>query len=235
MRLKGYINEGKIQDLSNFPPEEIVKQIKTNCKKYLKLLGNKHPVYRGMNIRGDTIGSSVIGTKVVRQNRNPQGTEPKAFKFVNQWLDKKGWPRRDKSVICTSDDGYAASFNELYYIFPVDSNYGYAWVESQDFNDQHIEMYSEKRIWGSDFVESSVNGQYYGDFIGYEDGEANAIEHLNKFVHGNKRFNTAYSNEYEIWFDCKQFYYLRDDIVSGNYTKKGKELKNEFKKAKITV
>jgi len=62
-----------------------------DCKKYLKLLKDKRPFYRGVfeNVEpGETL------KKNVRQDRKPMGTSNKLFKRLNSWLSKNSYKTR---------------------------------------------------------------------------------------------------------------------------------------------
>ena len=197
MRLQHFINEyGKLQKLRDLEPEPIARNISLSCKKYLKLLGNNYPLYKGLVPMSPTgTVTKLVGTKDVRKDRRPMATNYALFKFVNEWLKKKNWPTRDQSVICTSDEEWASSFDDLYYIFPINMR-GYAWIKARDFNDSpEAEGITDWDI--EDFHDL------------FEIGEEEAVlDELRKYVFGNKGFSYAYSKGYEIWIDCDKYFYL---------------------------
>lgn len=219
MRLNKYLIEGTELDQGHLVPDIVVKQIKHFCKDYLKLLKGRMPLWRGMYIE------SKIGNKPVRTNRRPMGTADDAYKFVNKWLGKKGWPRRDKSVMCTTNKSWTDSFGNPRMIFPVEMK-GYAWIESTDFNDMSfsgraVSKGGTPKSWDSGTLEWMI-----------EHSPDRANKYLEDFVHGNKNFDIAYNRQYEMWFECKRYYYLSIAAMDG-------EAQNEyiraFKKAGIKV
>jgi len=197
MRLNRYLIE-RIESLNYLPPSEIANTFKKDCSKYIKLLSGKRPMFKGMEsqyLEPQKYTSKIyIGRKKVRKNRRPSGTQKWAFEFVNKWLDKKGWPRRDKSLILTSNEGWSDYFGNAYYVFPINTNYGYAWVEASDFNDSS----PGKVDWDVGRFHNLVDN----------DEDIVASDMLEEFVHGNKHFDIAYNREYETWMDCNYYYFL---------------------------
>jgi hypothetical protein len=222
MRLNNYITE-ETKKLDELEPDQFVKLIARNCKKYLKLLGNNHPLYKGLSLSG-----SLAGMKEVRQDRHSMGTSTVTYKYVNKWLGKKGWPRRDKSVICTANESYAYDFGGAVMIFPFDMNYGYAWIEARDFNDWSFVDDKSKMptSWDIGTLEHII------EYSAQEERFERADKYLEAFVHANKGFREAYGNMYEIWFNCKQYYYLNLNSMN-QYIEK--EFKKEFKRAGIRL
>jgi hypothetical protein len=202
----------------------VAKQIKHFCKDYLKLFKGKMPLFRGIH------GISKIGNKPVRQDRTPLGTSSEAFKFVNKWLNKKGWPRRDRSVICTSNESWANDFGNPRMIFPVEMK-GYAWIESTDFNDH---SFSDKAVSKGGRPKSWDIGtlEWMTEHSQDEKRFDRANKYLETFIHGNKHFDIAYNRKYEIWFDCKRYYYLTIVAMAGD---RQNDYINAFKKAGIKV
>ncbi|GAI90034.1 unnamed protein product [marine sediment metagenome] len=224
MRLNKYLIEGTEFDQSNLDPDMVVKQIKHFCKDYLKLLKGKQPLWRGI------YSISKIGNKPVRTDRNAKGTSEDAFKFVNKWLSKKGWPRRDRSVICTSNKSWADDFGNPRMIFPVEMK-GYAWIESRDFNDH---SFSDKAVSKGGTPKSWDIGtlEWMTEYSPDENRYDRADKYLQDFVHGNKHFDIAYNRQYEMWFDCKRYYYLSIAAMDGE---EQNQYIRAFKKAGIKV
>ena len=221
MKFNKYINE-ELESLDSSSPEEISHLIKKKCSKYLKLIGNRKPLYRGMESQyaqaGKYPNKVYIGKKAVRKNRTPKGTEQITFKFVNDWLSNKGWPRRDSSMICTSNETWANTFGNAFYVFPINSSYGYAWVDSHDFNTMSLKDMGEWNI--GELEDHAHNNPKEG------------IKMLEDHVRGNKKFNAAYNREYEIWIDCKEYYFLGYDLMMMEEQKK---FKKAFKKIGLTL
>ena len=47
MRLNKYMSEA-VESLNYTQPDKVAEMVKANCSKYLKLLGGKKPMFRGM-------------------------------------------------------------------------------------------------------------------------------------------------------------------------------------------
>lgn len=216
-----------VESLNYTQPDKVAEMVKANCSKYLKLLGGKKPMFRGMETQyesADDWDSKIfIGKKKVRKNRAPQGTNPTGFKLVNKWLGKKKWPKRDKSIMMTSDSDKALMFGNAHYVFPINSSYGYAWVEANDFND-----------WDSSTNPHSIPKSWsIGPFETLSKTKPEMAEQmLEDFVHGNKHFDVAYNRGYEIWMDCNHYYLLYYD---GMIQQKQKEFKDAFKKIGVKL
>ncbi len=158
--------------------------------------------------------SKVFGQKNVRQDRQgisnrsnmdlhsgePGKWGAKAgtfFKALNQWLAKNGHADRSKSVSVTSDYETAAYFGQPYWVFPI-GKFKYTFVPSKDFNDDSV-------YWSGD---SMVTYLKY-----YEAGELDQFNAMNEFDPNrafttNKGFVMAIKKQYEIWIQCKQYYYI---------------------------
>ena len=216
MKLKAYlIKEGhfghEIEDQST-----IYNLIKKECKPYTKLVGNK-PFYRGMYA-----GSHPWIKRDVRQDRQATGMDSDIYWGFNEWLKKKGGAQRSKSVICTSDEDWAGDFGHPYMIYPI-GNFKYSWLYARDVNIPAL-------------TTNYSPGYMYMKWAGGDDGEEFAAEMIyreinkrapskdewlsfakkltddwfkKKGVVNNKGIHIAYNKEYEIWFECKQYYAVK--------------------------
>ncbi len=199
MRLKRHITEGVEElDLDN-----INTLIHKNCKQYLKLIGHRKPLFRGMD------GNPEVGIKDVRKDRQPFGMSNEEADFLNAWLQKNGHARRDKSVMCTSDGEHVDTFGEPYYIFPLDPITKYTWFWSQDMNVEG------DAGWNWDTLYAWMKDQM---------GKASNIQKstlkklkmpFEDFFTTNKEFNYAYDHGYEMWIDCDKYYF----VLAGGWSK----------------
>ncbi len=221
MKLYEYINtrETSAVDLvDELSIEDLAELIGKRCRKYIKLLGGETPLYRGMDITGagGKYDRTYIGEKKVRKNRRALGTEEDLFRYINKWLALKKWPRRDQSVICTSNKRHVSQFGGMTYsVFPVGTNYGYAWIKANDFND--TEWSNKKTDWDVDHITMLYR---------IREDEKAVNEELRKFIYGNKGFPYAYKKGYEIWFDCNSYYFVAYDEMRKSHRE---EVKKVFK------
>lgn len=217
----------RIESLNYLPPSEIAKTFQKDCSKYIKLLGGKRPMFRGMETQysePQNFTSKVfIGRKKVRKNRKAMATNKTAYELVNKWLDKKGWPRRDQSIMMTTNADTAIMFGNEYYVFPINSSYGYAWVEDEDFNNygNAEPMDRQPKYWG------------IGKFENFAKTKPEMAEQmLEDFIHGNKHFDIAYNRGNETWMDCNYYYFL---YLRGMKKDIQREFREEFKRVGIKL
>lgn len=172
MRLQRHINE-RVSFISS---EDINEAIHKNCKPYLKLIKGKNTLWRGLDTDLN------MGEKQVRKDRYPYGMTRKEADHINNWLGKNGHNRRDQSVLCTSDRGWAETFGQEYMIFPV-GKFSYTWLKAQDANmDDMYTGWSTDHLWAPPEI-------------------------LEKYFTTDKGFDTAYTKMYELWINCKSYYY----------------------------
>ena len=180
-RLKQYIREYKSVGFED-NIEGMLQVIESECKKYLKLLKGKTPLYRGGRYPG------IMGISGVRQDRKAIGVFSKGqVEFVNKWLEKSKYPRRDKSLITTPDPAHAQQFasGNIYYVFPIGKNWDFAYTKAKDFN---------------------FSGELSMRLGQIATHKKEAKEFLSGFI-SDDNFNKAYNKKWEIWFNCKKFYY----------------------------
>ena len=200
MRLKDYLNEQKMQ-LVTTDYDEKINIIKRDCKYYLKLLKGKKPMVRGM--KADIIDNNDMTKKQVRQDRRPKGMSTRTANAFNKWLEENGHVRRDRSVFLTSGIDFIKSMHgEPYYIFPI-GKFNYTWVKAKDVN-----LTDGFTGWDAVYVEAYFRDDFNRDLI---DG----LDDFPKFFFTNTGFDTAYNEKYEIWMDCKEYYFIKlgDQII----------------------
>ena len=225
MRLTRYLIE------SNPSAEDILTDIKKRCKPYLSLLKGKEPLYRGLHDVSDAKATYVeeeedelinrtdvglgYGIKKVRKNRIPKGTPAKEFKILNKWLQGNQHARRDKSISVTSNRTTAEFFGNNSWVFPI-GKFDYSWVKSPDMNHTNkntgyfVSKWDltdpEKQATISEFLKA-----YYSGTLDVRTKQAD----LKHFITTNKGFSEAYKNGYEIWIDCKEYYYILERNKDG--------------------
>ena len=184
MRLQQYLNENITT------VEELNELIHKNCKYYLKLTEGKYIFKRGMSGGIDTFGK-----KKVRQNRRPLGMEDRDFYKLNIWLDKNNHVRRDKAVIATNITSTRSQFGEVYWMFPI-GKFNYTWLKANDMN---ITDYSTG--WDPTAVI---------EFFRFGEVRAELMTgNFEDYFTTNKNIKIAYRKEFEIWFNCKEYYYVK--------------------------
>jgi len=207
------------------------EKIERDCKPYLKLLKGREPLYRGMKVG---IGIDEIGKKKVRKGRKARGmSDEKLNAAINKWLKSEGHVRRDRCVI-TSPSVHQVKrlssmleFSNVYYVFPI-GNLKYTWIESKDFNEtkgrwdpeylfllqkdkymKKVSMYMKPDYWKDEIprIESKLE---------IATGTKDPKKGLAKFFTSNNGFDTAYQKGYEIWFGCKEYYFIYPVSVLGH-------------------
>jgi hypothetical protein len=180
--------ESKLGKLVAINLKDAGKLIMKDCKHYLGLLRGKDPLVRGMKVYVAEDGPGVLWSRIVRQDRRSRMAGPKARVIINEFLEEFGHARRDRSVIASSKG--RVEFKPWYRIYPI-GKFNYTWVRSRDFN----------------FTEDSWPGDMMGwmekdellKVLEVQDGIGNIVT--------NKRFGVAYDKRYEIWMDCKEYYF----------------------------
>lgn len=112
MRLRKFINEGRSKSITI---EEAMKLIWENCRDFIK---NDSVVYRGIY---DTKSTALIVSPAnfVRKSRNTSNFYTLLMDNLPAW---KKYPKRSKSIICTTNRNYAEDMGESYRVFPFDGS-----------------------------------------------------------------------------------------------------------------
>ena len=207
MRLIQYINEDT--NINTTLPE-LYELLKKDCKKYLKLLKGRTPLYRSMK------SSNFVGIKKQRKNRRTQMITS-LLVIVDKYLKEKNLPLRTESMICTSNKNIRAIFGkDAYFIFPKD-NFKFAIIRSSDMNFSSLNWNVDKLSDLATDYKNTPNKKIYNEIISM----------LDWGIDGNSQsaFDEAYNKEYEMWFDCDEYYYVSvNDSMSAvaNLIKRGK-------------
>ena len=186
MRLERYITEANIKVVTG--EEEKAKDlIQKDCRYYLKLIGNLKP-FKRLGVSTTTDGDMLL-SNTVRQNRKPSGTFEDDFKKVNKWLKANGHVTRDKGLMARSNSDFGLT--DQFYIWPI-GKFNYTWIKAYDFN-----------------VEDDNTGWPGVGFGKTERSPADEV--MDKYITSNKGVRTAHKGKYEIWFDCKRFYFCPEE------------------------
>ncbi len=206
MKFKNYINEYMSMEF-NDDIDKMWNLIYKNSRKYMKLLGTDYPLMRGGNYDGD------MGISKVRQDRKASGRHlyaEEGYEYLNKWLESKGYPRRDRSVMATSDVQHAHKFSTgtVFYIFPIGTKWKFAYCKNIDFNfDSNVH---KKLAQAGNLVYKSSNrwGIKEKDWDSHVKSiKQSTSEYLDDFI-SDKNFKEAHRRAYETWFNCKEFYYI---------------------------
>ena len=187
MRLYKYINEKDVLDLNN-EIGDMNDKIQENCGPYLKLIKGKDPLARGMKTTTDD-----TGVKQVRKDRESKGMSEDIFKEFNQWLEKNGHNRKDKSISVLSNPinlGMFAGSGIIAYVFPI-GKFSYTWIKATDVN------MDSKTGWDENAVEMYLRNDTDTTEKGFEN-----------YFFTDKGFDKAYRAEWEIWINCDYYYFV---------------------------
>jgi hypothetical protein len=156
--------------------------------------------------------------------------------FVNQLLVKYGHVDRSKAMIATGDYGHANEFGTPFYVFPAGA-FNYTWFDSVDRDvnyDYHFKKTIEEYAKRDGILKtlkpitrSKATGQPIDmskEVEKQKQWRDNAEEALKKYFITNKDFKYAIVEGKEIWFDCKEYYF-----ISAGYGQPGpQEIKEEL-------
>ena len=196
----------KPPESTDAPVDVVEKIIRKDCAQYLRILQSAGigVFWRGL---GYPSPANNFGKKAVRKDRQTKGMHFKLAKVFNPWLEKKGHNRRDQSISATADFEHARFFGDPMAIFPI-GKVSYTWIHSKDINepDRKTKFHPEM-IW----VAMDTMPAYIGS--GEERKIWDKADKIKKvfpsYVVTDKRIKTAYDKGYEIWFDCKSYYFVK--------------------------
>jgi len=120
---------------------------------------------------------------------------------MNNWLESAGHTRRDRSVIAIGSERIAEDFGNAYMIFPI-GKFNYSWVTTEDWNDGNLSG-GLKRGWNIWELVDDIDVK-----MPFEE----MTEKYKRHITTNKGFRKAYNMDYEIWMDCKQYYFVAANI-----------------------
>ena len=154
----------------------------------------------------------------------------------NKWLVKNGHADRSKSVMCSKEANEL--FGDPFYVF-IAGNYKYTWLRANDVNEDDSKTGWYFGMVPDFLFGSDSNHTFFGpehlrqkkykrlkevDDLGAppslkDDIVAEIEQEIEEWLHKefptyfttNKGISTAWVNNYEIWFQCKGYYFVRDD------------------------
>jgi len=124
MRFKSFIIEGNSGNRGvSISDDKAVKILRTKCKRSFGLwLKTDMSLFRGMDYKGDFY--SIDPSKSVRVSQNTQNYYTLIMDNHPSW---KGFPKRSKSIICTTYEYKAEQYGNKYHMFSYDgAAYGVA-------------------------------------------------------------------------------------------------------------
>jgi hypothetical protein len=119
MRFQGYIlNEGRSKSITE---DQAVDGIRKDCKMMLAAIKKKTGLFRGVYAESNQF-LKVQPSKFNRESANTSNLYTLVIDNHPKW---KKYPKRGKSIICTTHDGNASAYGDVFYVFPKDgSSYG---------------------------------------------------------------------------------------------------------------
>ena len=97
--------------------QESIKFIQTHCQQAIKGGMLEKPLWRGMY----GYEAKVIHFRPGTGRRKSENTSNQYTALMSNSPYFKGWPKRDRSMICSTDIGYAGDFGFIYAILPFDN------------------------------------------------------------------------------------------------------------------
>lgn len=180
--------------------EEFVESVQRDCKFYLNLLRGKTAFLRSMH------SNAALGTKKVRKDRMPRGMTEKVFHLLNKFLEENGHLKRDNVVFANSSRTVLEKYfddADIYAIFPK-GKFNYTWFKSVDVN-----VYYHGK-WDPDIMYAYFTKKGPDRVYGMTEKERLVFEaKLKEMFVTNKNIHIPHEKGFEIWFDCKEYYYLR--------------------------
>lgn len=205
MRLLRFVNEAYKEVADN--EEEIIKILRRDCKKYISLMKKPYtllPFKRGMKMDiPKSTADFALYSKKTRKIRMPKGGMfADSYDIINEWLVDNGHFSRMRDVLIASSRT-TGLFGDQFFVFPIKMK-GFTYVKAGDFNFGSNNWYA---IGVSNIVDDMASAGYDEDEI-----RQKLIEFLDEnfrdaFV-TNKNILDAYMSGYEIWFNCREYYFI---------------------------
>jgi len=116
MRAKEFITEAEIRPYRSkaLTIAQVVKELRKYCSESISMVHEPLKIWRGM--QDDRASVLRIDTSVGK--RKSENTSNHYTELMDHSPLYAGWPKRSKSLICTTDVNYAADFGTPYAIFP---------------------------------------------------------------------------------------------------------------------
>jgi hypothetical protein len=146
MKLKQYLKESRSDSIEKF---EAIDYIKKNCKKALDRVKKGDIIYRGMRQDSDNTYLFIDPTK--GNPRVSANTSNHTTLIIDNSPKWKSYPKRSRSIICSTDKAYTHGFgNMTYIVFPYDScTYGVCpttdiWGSFMKTTKAYIDQFNER-------------------------------------------------------------------------------------------
>ena len=114
MKFKQFLNENRSKPLKE---EQSYELIKKHCKQAYNAFRKRYIIYRGLKDNGDFL--FIDPSKFERKSKN---TENYYTWIVDNSPNWKDYPKRSKSIICTTSPLKSASYGNVYIVFPYDGS-----------------------------------------------------------------------------------------------------------------
>lgn len=117
MKFKQYLNEGRTKQIDLDQAVELtVKNCKNNFKKLF--MGRSFQIYRGLE-RPNKYGLVDSNQGSMRRSANTKNYTTWLIDNLPSW---KGWPKRGRGIICSTNLEYAEYYGDVNYVIPYDNS-----------------------------------------------------------------------------------------------------------------
>lgn len=170
MKFKQYLTEGRSKTINE---DEAKKLLKKHCRKAINAWNESSPIYRGLRSSADYI---MIDPKSGKSR--PSANTFNYYTLIND--NSKGWsrfPKRSKSIICTTNVSYTSGYGKGYTVFPYDGamigvcpskdyweSFQYSLGQStwhlHNFNAQLVKMFKRVNVPINDFTFNDIKNSF---------------------------------------------------------------------------
>ena len=227
MRLKTFIlNESRSK---NIDFDEATNIIKTKCKKaYDTMLVS--PIFRGVE---NNTNSMFVDPKKGKPRKSANTKNYYTYIIDNSpaW---KNYPKRSKSIICTTDAGYAMGFGTTYRVFPYDGAKigvcptGDLWSSFWGILKDDLDSVNDALSKIFDFYGVKLDDSSYKMFkesFKVFDNSYNVFNYKKEYIYKHFPYNIEFIKELLNGYNGKNFYKKVENMFNPK--------KNEFELKKI--
>ena len=200
MGFKSYIESYNYED-----PSQFIKEIKRDCKPYLK---SGATLYRGMSEKPP------FGYRITRKDRKPRDSSKEFQMWIEKYADENNLPKRSESMFATKDLTTARDYGDLYYVFPKGN---YRVLVYPDIPDMYLYMFMMKLPKDADKMSfDELNEYLYKNLEGIDKQQhfrlADRIEDYTLYKAGQKIPLELY-REHEFTIECEGYYYISEQFT----------------------
>jgi hypothetical protein len=152
--------------------DELINEVKPYEEIIKTYLDKGDYIYRGMQDTGNLIFGD--GALLERKSANTKNYVTLMSTFLPSW---KGWPRRDKSFICSNTLSNSSGYGKIYYVIPIE-NQDIAVASAHDFWDS-FESLSRYKIYGIYEFNNIIHGMLEYFNVGSPLNQVNSDELIN--------------------------------------------------------